>query len=140
MVPQSPPTDVPAIRTVGLTGMLVTFADALSEPANRAAPAFRAALEQAAWEGVAETSTSLASAFLRFDPMTVPHADLRARLQALLGSRNWYEEPMPPGRKLWRIPCVYGSDLAPQLAEAAAAAGVSEPRPSAGSAAQWCGC
>jgi len=120
------PTDFPAIRTAGLSGMLVSFADALSEPANRAALAFRAALEGAAWDGVAETSTSLASTFLRFDPVALPHDELRARLQALLDSRNWYDAAMPSGRRLWRVPCVYGTDLAPQLAEAAAAAGLSE--------------
>ena len=32
----------PCIRTVGVDGMLVSFGDALSEPANRAALAFRA--------------------------------------------------------------------------------------------------
>ncbi|MFT7595662.1 MAG: KipI family sensor histidine kinase inhibitor [Paracoccaceae bacterium] len=125
MAPPSP-TDFPLIRTVGLSGMLVTFAEALSEPANRAALAFRAALEQMAWDGVGETSTSLASTFLRFDPLTLPHADLHSRLQTLLDNRNWYDAHMPPGRRLWRVPCVYGTDLAPQLAEAAAAAGLSE--------------
>lgn len=126
MAASPPPTDFPLIRTVGLSGMLVSFADALSEPANRAALAFRAALERDVWEGVGETSTSLASTFLRFDPVALPHDDLRARLQALLDSRDWYAAPMPPGRRLWHVPCVYGTDLAPQLAEAAAAAGLSE--------------
>ena len=51
----------PAIRTLGLTGLLVSFADRLSEPANRAALAFRAAVEAAGIPGVEETSTSLAS-------------------------------------------------------------------------------
>ena len=31
---------------------------------------------------------------------------------------------LPEGRRLWRIPTVYGTDLAPQLAEAAEAAGL----------------
>ena len=34
----------PVIRTVGLQGMLVTFADALSEASNRAALAYQGAL------------------------------------------------------------------------------------------------
>ena len=38
-------TDWPKIRTVGLSGILVSFADKLSEPANRAALAFRAAID-----------------------------------------------------------------------------------------------
>ncbi len=116
----------PVIRDIGLDGMLVTFSEKLSEPSNRAALAFHAKLAQALTGEVHETSTSLASAFVRFDPLHLSHADLRARLQELLLSRDWYGADLPPGRKLWRVPCVYGTDLAPQLAEAADVAGLSE--------------
>jgi len=116
----------PVIRNIGLDGMLVTFADQLSEPSNRAALAFQAALDQAHAEGIGETSTSLASAFVRFDPLHLSHANLRVRLQDLLQARDWYQADLPPGRKLWRVPCVYGTDLAPQLDEAAEAAGLNE--------------
>ncbi|WP_412174968.1 5-oxoprolinase subunit B family protein [Albidovulum sediminicola] len=115
----------PAIRTLGLGGLLVSFADRLSEPANRAALAFRAAVERETWPGVEETSTSLASVFLRFDPLSVAPADLRARLAALLERQDWYGAALPANRRRWRIPTVYGTDLAPQLEEAAAAAGMS---------------
>ena len=116
----------PVIRNIGLDGMLVTFSDQLSEPSNRAALAFHAALDSALGDEVGETSTSLASAFVRFDPLHLLHADLRAQLTELLQSRDWYHADMPPGRRLWRCPCVYGTDLAPQLGEAAEAAGLSE--------------
>lgn len=123
-VQQSVEAGFPVVRSVGLTGMLVTFAGQLTEPANRAALAFRGALEAAGWDGVEETSTSLASAFVRFDPLRLPHAEITARLQALLVARDWYGEPLPGGRRLWRVPTVYGTELAPQLDEAAAAAGL----------------
>ena len=42
---QSP--EFPRIRTVGLSGLLISFGGAMSEPANRAALAFRAAVEAA---------------------------------------------------------------------------------------------
>ncbi|MCT8331737.1 5-oxoprolinase subunit B family protein [Albidovulum sediminis] len=113
------------IRTLGLTGLLVSFGDRLSEPANRAALAFRAAVENEAWPGVEETSTSLASVFLRFDPVSVAPADLRHRIAQLLAARDWLAAPLPANRRRWRIPTVYGTDLAPQLHEAAAAAGMS---------------
>lgn len=116
----------PVIRDIGLDGMLVTFSDRLSEPSNRAALAFHAALDQAHWRGIGETSTSLASAFVRFDPLALSHSDLRARLSELMQARDWYQADMPAGRTFWRVPCVYGTDLAPQLGEAAAAAGLSE--------------
>ena len=125
MAPPPPEPGFPAIRTAGLNGMLVSFADSMSEPANRAALAFRAALNRAAPDGVEETASSLVSVFLHFDAARLKRADLRARLADLLASRDWYGAPLPPGRRLWRIPTIYGTDLAPQLDEAAAGAGLS---------------
>ncbi|SEL18182.1 sensor histidine kinase inhibitor, KipI family [Roseovarius azorensis] len=119
-----PARDWPRIRTVGVDGLLVSFGDRLSEPANRAALAFRAALERAAPEGVEESATSLVSAYVRFNPLWNDHAAMRTALEAILVSRDWYDAPLPEGRRLWRIPTVYGTDLAPQLEEAAAAAGL----------------
>lgn len=119
-------TKFPVIRNIGLNGMLVTFSDQLGEASNRAALAFHAALAGELGDGIGETSTSLASAFVRFDPLRLPHAELHARLTEILQRRDWYQAPMPPGRTLWRVPCVYGTDLAPQLGEAADAAGLSE--------------
>ncbi|PCJ04506.1 MAG: allophanate hydrolase [Rhodobacteraceae bacterium] len=120
------PLKFPIIRTVGLQGMLVTFADALSEASNRAALGFQAALGRLVMEGVIETSTSLASVFVRFDPGLVSHDRVRAQLTALLADHDWYGAALPEGRRFWRVPTVYGTDLAPQLAEAADAAGMNE--------------
>jgi len=115
----------PRIRTVGIDGMLVSFGDALSEPANRAALAFRAAVDAEGWDGVEETSTSLVSTFLRFDPLHLSHAALQDKVSALLGSADWYQSDLPTGRRFFRIPTVFGTDLAPQLEEAAQTAGLS---------------
>lgn len=117
-------TDWPQIRTVGLSGLLVTFAGAMSEPANRAALAFRAAVEAEDWQEVTETSTSLVSTFLEVDLATTPPEAMKERLEALLKSRDWFAAPLPAGRKLWHVPTLYGTDLAPQLEEAAEVAGV----------------
>ena len=121
-----PASPFPVIRNIGLDGMLVTFASQLSEPSNRAALAFHAELRHLTQDGIGETSTSLASAFVRFDPLRLSHAALHARLSELLQSRDWFKAEMPAGRRFWRIPCLYGTDLAPQLAQAADAAGLSE--------------
>lgn len=117
--------DFPRISPLGTDGLLVSFADKLGEGANRAALAFRAAAEGAGIDGLEETSTTLASTFLRFDPDRVRHAEVEEALEALLKTRDWYAAPLPENRKLWRIPTVFGTDLAPQLAEAAEAAGMS---------------
>jgi KipI family sensor histidine kinase inhibitor len=116
----------PRIRTAGYDGLVVSFGDSLSEPANRAALAFRDAVENAGWDGVEESSTSLVSAYLRFDPLWRDHATMRAALDGLLQERDWYAATLPAGRRLWRVPTVFGGNAGPQLAEAAQAAGVSE--------------
>lgn len=116
----------PQIRIMGVSGVLVRFADTLSEAANRASLAFRAAVEAEAWPGVAETSTALASTFLRVDPLQVDPRHIAARAEALATSKDWAAMPMPKGRQLWRIPCAWGGALGPDLADAARQAGMSE--------------
>ncbi len=114
----------PLIRTVGLSGILVTFAQAMNEPANRAALAFRAAVEDAAWPEVTETSTSLVSTFLAVDLSATTMGQITDRIQSLLATQDWTQAPLPAGRTLWHVPTVYGTDLAPQLEEAAEVADV----------------
>ena len=117
-------TDWPQIRTVGLSGILVTFAAAMNEPANRAALALRAAIDTQDWPEVTETSTSLVSTFLAVDLATTPVEAMKERLEDILKSRDWLAAPLPQGRILWHVPTLYGTDLAPQLEEAAQVAGV----------------
>lgn len=117
-------TDFPKIQTVGLSGILVSFADTMSEPANRAALSFRAAIDGSDWVEVSETSTSLVSTFLQVDLVAVPVDAILTRLNDLLDSRDWYTADLPDNRTLWHIPTVYGTDLAPQLEEAANLAGL----------------
>lgn len=117
-------TEYPRIKTVGLSGVLVTFAEKMSEPANRATLAFRAAIDGEAWPEVTESTMSLVSVFLVVDLVeTAPEAVIE-RVEVLLASRDWYAAPLPDGRTLWHVPTVYGTDLAPQLEEAAEVAGV----------------
>ncbi|MEP6289866.1 MAG: carboxyltransferase domain-containing protein, partial [Marinomonas sp.] len=73
-----------------------------------------------------EVSTSLTSVFVRFDAEQISHAALTSLLQDLLSQKNWADTPLPMGRRFWRVPTVYGTDLAPQLAEAADLAGLDE--------------
>ena len=117
----------PCIRSVGLDGILISFADTMGEASNRAALAFRDAVDAENWEGVVETSASLTSAYLRFDPLRVAHTYICAQLEDMVQRQNWYQAPLPLGRRLWQVPTVYGGALAPQLDEAAEAAGLSSP-------------
>lgn len=116
----------PRVRSIGTEALLVSFGERLSDGANRAALAFRSAVDEAKIDGVTETSTSLVSAYVGFDETVTDPKDLAATLATLAASRDWFSAPLPPGRKLWRIPTVFGGPLAPQLDEAAEAAGLSE--------------
>ncbi len=108
--PAPPP---PEIVPLGLSGLLVRFAERLDEAANRAALALRAAVEAASPAGVEETAASLGSVFLRFDPAVTDHAALSADVAALLSGRDWRAAALPAGRRLWTVPAVlYGPDLA----------------------------
>jgi KipI family sensor histidine kinase inhibitor len=113
----------PQIKTVGLAGIIVTFAGVLSEPANRAAIAFRAAVAALEWAEVEESNSTLVSTFIRIDLSKYRPEPIVERLQELLATQDWLSAPLPTGRTLWRVPTLFGTDRAPQLAEAAELAG-----------------
>ena len=115
----------PRISAMGMTGILVSFADTLSEPANRAALAFHARVMDTLSEQVDEIAVTLASVFLRFDPVQTQPEQVHPVLARLLEERDWYDAALPPGRKLWRIPTAYGGADGPQLEEVARLAGLS---------------
>lgn len=119
-----PPPDLPTIRDVGLNGFLVSFADTLSESANRAALAFRAEVEARHWAGVEETATSLTSVFLRFDALNADYDKLRGCLKELAQTRDWTTAPLPDDRRHIRIPLVIGGAEGPQFHDAATTAGL----------------
>ncbi len=114
----------PAILAQGADGLVVRFADRLSDGANRAALAFRAAVEAERLDGVAETSPALASVYLRMGAEADPEA-VRARIEALAASRDWHGAPLPAERRRWTIPALFGGERAPALAAAAEQAGMS---------------
>ena len=116
----------PRLRRLGEEALIVEFAPRLTDAANRAALAFRAAVEEAGWAGVAETSVTLKSALVRFDPEALPHAEIEARLEELLAARDWADAALPAGRTRWRIPAAFGGAHGPQLAELADRAGATE--------------
>ena len=121
MTDPAPP--LPDILPLGLGGWLVRFTDRLDDGANRAALAFRAAIEAEAWPGVIETALSLGAVQVVGDPLADPEA-LRDRLAGLLAARDWAAAPLPAGRRLWTVPAAFGDAAGPDLAEAAGLAGL----------------
>ena len=77
---------------------------------------------EGAWRGVVETVPSYRSLLVAFDPIETSFAILA---DALLTVATLDGPPLSPGA-LHTIPTVYGGDLGPDLAEVAAACGLSE--------------
>lgn len=117
-------SNYPQIARVGLSGIVVTFGETLSNRANLAAIAFRAKVDAMGWEEVAETASTLVSTYLAVDLVTVSFDDMHNRLSALLATRDWMDAAPPPGRKLWTLPMCFDAEVAPQIEEAAQAAGL----------------
>ena len=118
-------TPFPRLLNVGLSGVLVTFGSHLTEPANRAALAFRACVDAANILGVRETSTSLTSTFVSFDLALISNDALHEQLSDLLVQQDWGSAELPAQRRLWHIPTAFGGENGPQLAEVANLTGLS---------------
>lgn len=108
---------------LGPDGVLVRFADRLSDSANRAALAFCAEVDRAHLPGVVETATSLTSVFVRFRPDQIGRAALEDWLHQLLDGVDWRAAALPGGRTLWHIPAVFEGAAAPDLEAVAAQIG-----------------
>lgn len=113
------------VLPLGSDGVLVRFSDQLSEPANRAALAFRASIDDLHLPGISETATSLTSVFLRFRPDELNRGRLEESVQEQLDTQDWHAAPLPEGRTLWRVPAAFGGEHGPDLEESADLAGVS---------------
>ena len=125
-----PDTATPAVFPLGQDGILMRFGDGFTaHPAK--ALAFGDAIRDADLAGVAEVATSLASVYVRFDPSRVTRSALAEALRTLTAT------PRPAGTatRLWTIPASFGGDTGPQLAEAAALAGLTPAAAVAGIAA-----
>ncbi|MBS1303965.1 carboxyltransferase domain-containing protein [Loktanella sp. SALINAS62] len=118
----TPPNDsTPALFPLGQDGILIRCGDGFAA-APDAAQTLANRVRAADLAGVTEIATSLASVFIRFAPGVVTRAALSDRLRALAA------DPVTRQNKAlrrWTIPASFGGDSGPQLAEAAALAGLS---------------
>lgn len=110
-MPVAEPIDdmsLPLLMPLGDSALLVRFADALSDPANRAAIGFARQLRALNLPGVAEVVPNLVSVLLRYDPARISVAVLAGEVRlALWGG----VAAADPGRE-WTIPVRFdGPDL-----------------------------
>ncbi len=116
----------PLFRPAGDSGIIVEFGDRLTESISNAVLAFDARLRASELPAIIETSPTIRSVFVRFDPLVTPPVALRDKLSELLAERNWLEAPPPDNRRLWRLPAQYGGAAGPDLAEVAELTGMGE--------------
>lgn len=116
-------TDFPRISNLGVTSLLVQFADQLTDSANIQAVQFANRLTKERLPGVLETQPTLASVAVRFDTRLISHSDLAGKLKEVLRASDLGAEKSPS--RLWRVPTLYGGENGPNLAEAASLAGCS---------------
>ena len=107
------------ILPLGGDALLLRFSTAFSEPANRAALAFRAAFLKDGTKGVTESATSLTSCLIRFDPTQTSRDTVKEAMLGTLATQDWSDAALPEGRTLWRIPAAFGGEYGPQLSETA---------------------
>ena len=110
---------------VGIDGILVQFSDEISENANSAALAFRHEVEQKNQSSIIESANSLTAAYFRVDTKIVPLDSILNFFNEMLREKNWYTSKLPADRKLFKIPCVFGTELAPQFEKVIKLAGIS---------------
>lgn len=83
-MPSASSLPLPVIVPLGDSGLLVRFADSLSEPANAAALAFAQHVAAHPLPGVTEIAPNLVSVLLRYDPHLVGFDRLAGEVRLLL--------------------------------------------------------
>lgn len=110
----------PMIQPLGDSGLVVRFASALSDAANRAAIAFARRLQSKLPAGVSEIDPNLVSVLLKYDPAQVSYEALAGEVRLLLADGGG--EPEAGTRH--RVPVAFGGEAGPDLDEVATALGM----------------
>ncbi|HEX9049558.1 MAG TPA: 5-oxoprolinase subunit PxpB [Anaeromyxobacter sp.] len=109
--------------------LVVELGDEISRPmlarVSALDAALRAELDRGGLEGVVEAVPSYRSIAIVYDPLRTTRAALERRIAPLLDA-PLDAAPAPPGRT-WTLPVLYGGAAGPDLAEVAAARGLSAP-------------
>lgn len=115
------PVDYPLLRQAGDSAVLIEFGAVLDLTVNGAAQAFDVRLCDATICGVLETTPTLRSVLVRYDPLRIDTEDLYGKLQDLLDERDWLSVVDNNSRRKWLVPVAYGDQYGPDIAEVAQA-------------------
>jgi inhibitor of KinA len=104
----------------GDAALVVEFGEGIDRSTNAKVLALAATVEAAAVPGVIESVPTFRSLMISFDPSRLAFGALAERVSALLPNAA----AVPRSGRLWRLPVCYDPAVAPDLAEAAAGAGL----------------
>ncbi|MBK5957996.1 allophanate hydrolase [Rhodoplanes elegans] len=110
----------PRILASGDTALVVEFGREVDRRVSALVLALTRRLEDAPIAGVVELVPTFRSLMVHYDPLLIAPADLSARLAAMAAGLDAIERP---GR-LWRLPACYDPAVSPDLADVAAATGL----------------
>jgi len=110
------PLPNPLIAPLGDRGLLVRFAETLSDRANLAAIEFARRLRTQLPAGVTEIDPNLVSVLLKYDPAVVGFEQLAGEVRLLIGQRGGTKAPRP---KRHTIAVTFGGEAGPDLDEVA---------------------
>jgi KipI family sensor histidine kinase inhibitor len=113
--------DGPRFLDQGETALVVEFGDSVDPAANARVLALDDALRADPPAGLGETTPTYRSLLISYEPLELGREALVARVRELL--RAPPERPRSNGRR-WILPCCYAPEVAEDIAEAAAALGL----------------
>ncbi|MGQ0445833.1 MAG: 5-oxoprolinase subunit B family protein, partial [Beijerinckiaceae bacterium] len=111
----------PRYLQAGESALVVEFGDTIDPTIHDRVLALDAAVGQAKWEGVIETTPTYRSLMIHFDPRQLTAEALTEALAGL----DYASAPPGPRRQLWRIPACYDPPHGEDIAEIAALLGLS---------------
>jgi KipI family sensor histidine kinase inhibitor len=107
------------LLAAGDTALVVEFGERIDRALNRKVLALARRLEQAANDGslggIVETVPTFRSLMIYYDPLALPAAQLRARVDQLMRGLRLAEQ----AGRTWRLPVCYSARVAPDLADVA---------------------
>ena len=107
--------DYPRFRAVAEHGLLVEFAEAISDPAHRAVLRLDRAIAAHPFDGFVEAVPAYVNILVRFDPLLTDHPAVEAALRGMLSD----EDAATPEGVLREVLVCYDADLGGDLPEVA---------------------
>jgi inhibitor of KinA len=107
--------------SAGDRALVVEFGDAIDRALSNEVLGLAASIGSAAILGIVETVPTFRSLMVHFDPLLLPAVTLSARIAELV---QGLPPTAAPAARFWRLPACYHADLAPDLGDVAARAGL----------------